>query len=152
MNLEDAIVAGLPLAVCAPGTGDRRVAEIFILPSTVWFIDAYWRTAQSKPFHYRLGTVFGDAQIRVIDPAEPLFAEWRRWQEYRADTEDGRLSTPAAGWLNSGNRKAESYHFLRLAPVENFLTAGGEEAKTPSARGVSNEYAGSRIHGVVSRT
>lgn len=107
MKLQEAIDAGLPLAVRIDGDNDRIMAEAFVVPGGVSFVDVYWRLSLgTTPFHMLRGTVTGDgpwrvgsAEIRVIDHGDPRASEWNRWRAYR-QSDEGQLSTRQAAWLD----------------------------------------------------
>lgn len=110
MKLDEAIAAGLPLAVRSEDAGDRIMAAAFAVSGGVWFADVYWRHATSHAFHFLRGEVsgtgpwyVGDAEIRVIDHGDPRAGELNRWQAY-LQTADGRLHTSISAWREIEDR------------------------------------------------
>lgn len=103
MELTEARARGLPLVIDLGDGNERLMAEVFPHPDGIVFADIGWPDSTGHPFHVVAGELQGDGpwtigrhEIRIAFDGERLFADWTRWQAWRASPAGRRFDAAAA--------------------------------------------------------
>ena len=115
MKLNEAIKNGIPLAITTEDGGRRYMADAFIVPGGLVFLDTGWASSEyapNNPVHRVDGKIKGDGpwtvggqEIEQMLDGDPLADEHNGWNQYRQGSEGKQYGTRTKAWaavMNSG--------------------------------------------------